>query len=59
MFQIISLECENFLQYDGAGNLGQAISIWKAILAFDPGNEKVKKVVDRATLQLKNLQKTK
>jgi tetratricopeptide (TPR) repeat protein len=41
-----------------SGNLDQAISIWKAILAFDPGNEEVKRVVDRAALQLKNLQKT-
>ncbi|MGO8991516.1 MAG: tetratricopeptide repeat protein [bacterium] len=41
------------------GNLDQAISIWKGILAFDPGNEEVKRVVDRAALQLKNLQKTK
>ena len=42
-----------------SGNLDRAIATWKAILAFDPGNEEVKKVIDRATLQLKNLEKTK
>jgi tetratricopeptide (TPR) repeat protein len=50
---------ENGLKKYRSGNLEQAISIWKAILVFDPGNEEVKRVVDRAALQLKNLQKTK
>lgn len=49
---------ESGLKHYRSGNLERAISIWKAILAFDPGNEEVKRVVDRATLQLKNLQKT-
>jgi tetratricopeptide (TPR) repeat protein len=50
---------ENGLKKYRSGNLEQAISIWKAILVFDPGNEEVKRVVDRAAFQLKNLQKTK
>jgi tetratricopeptide (TPR) repeat protein len=49
---------ENGLKKYRSGNLEQAISIWKAILVFDPGNEEVKRVVDRAALQLKNLRKT-
>ena len=50
---------ENGLEQYRSGNLDQAISIWKSILAFDPENKEVRKVVDMATLQLKNLQKTK
>ena len=50
---------ESGLQQYRSGNLNQAISIWKGILAFDPGNEEVKRVVDRTTLQLQNLKKTK
>ncbi len=49
---------ENGLQQYRTGNLDQAISIWKGILVFDPSNEEVKRAVDVATLQLKNLQKT-
>jgi tetratricopeptide (TPR) repeat protein len=50
---------ENGLEQYRSGNLDQAIWIWKGILTFDPGNQEVKRVVDMATLQLKNLQKTK
>jgi tetratricopeptide (TPR) repeat protein len=50
---------ENGLEQYRSGNLDQAISIWKSILAFDPENQEVKKVVDMATLQLRNLQKAK
>jgi tetratricopeptide (TPR) repeat protein len=50
---------ENGLQQYRTGNLDQAISIWKGILAFDPGNEEVKRAVDMASLQLKNLRKAK
>lgn len=50
---------ENGLEQYRSGNLDQAISIWKSILAFDPENQEIKKVVDMATLQLRNLQKTK
>jgi len=49
---------ESGLKHYRSDNLDQAISIWKGILVFDPGNEEVKRVVDRPTLQLKNLQKT-
>jgi hypothetical protein len=37
------------------GNIGNAISLWKSILAFDPGNKSIKKSIDTATTQLKNL----
>ncbi|HEX9021606.1 MAG TPA: hypothetical protein VF903_10150, partial [Nitrospirota bacterium] len=38
------------------GNLAEAISIWKSILAFDPANGSIMKAIDTATIQLKNLQ---
>jgi tetratricopeptide (TPR) repeat protein len=38
-----------------SGNIGNAISLWKSILTFDPGNKSVKKFIDTATIQLKNL----
>jgi tetratricopeptide (TPR) repeat protein len=38
------------------GNLAEAISIWKSILAFDPNNSGIAKAIDTATIQLKNLQ---
>ena len=47
---------ESGLERYRSGNLDQAVLIWKGTLAFDPGNEEVKRVVDRASLQLKNLQ---
>jgi tetratricopeptide (TPR) repeat protein len=50
---------ENGLEQYRSGNLDQAISTWKGILAFDPGNQEIKRVVDIATHQLKNLQKAK
>jgi outer membrane protein assembly factor BamD (BamD/ComL family) len=50
---------ENGLEQYRSGNLGQAISIWKTILTFDPENQEIKRVVDMATLQLKNLQEIK
>ena len=39
------------------GNLREAISIWNNILIFDPENVEVRKAIDTATVQLKNLQK--
>ena len=42
-----------------SGNLNQAISIWKSILAFDPENQEIKRAVEMATLQSKNLEKAK
>jgi hypothetical protein len=50
---------ENGLGQYRSGNLDQAISTWKTILTFDPENQEIKKVVDMATLQLKNLQEIK
>ena len=50
---------ENGLEQYRSGNLDQAISIWKGILTFDPGDQEIKGVVDKATLQLENLQKIK
>jgi tetratricopeptide (TPR) repeat protein len=38
------------------GDLAEAISTWKSILAFDPNNSDVAKAIDTATIQLKNLQ---
>jgi len=38
-----------------SGNIDHAISLWKSILSFDPGNKNVKKLIDTATIQLKNL----
>jgi tetratricopeptide (TPR) repeat protein len=56
--------CKKVLFEDGlkqyrSGNLNQAISLWKSILAFDPDNREIKKAVNMATLQLENLQDTK
>jgi len=39
------------------GNLAAAISLWKNILEFEPGNGGVKKSIDTASNQLKNLQR--
>jgi tetratricopeptide (TPR) repeat protein len=50
---------EKGLEQYRSGNLDQAISIWKSILVFDPESHEIKKVVDMATLQLRNLQKAK
>jgi hypothetical protein len=50
---------ENGLEQYRSGNLDQAISIWKGILTFDPGDQGIQMVVDKATLQLENLQKIK
>ena len=38
------------------GNLNAAISLWKNILEFEPGNAGVKKAIDTATTQLNNLE---
>lgn len=40
------------------GNLGQAISVWKSILAFNPEDPEVKKAVDTAMFQSMTLEKT-
>jgi tetratricopeptide (TPR) repeat protein len=41
------------------GNLTEAISLWKSILAFDPQNAAIKKTIDRAAIQMKNLKEEK
>ena len=37
---------ENGLEQYRSGDLNQAISLWKSILAFDPENQEIKKAVD-------------
>jgi tetratricopeptide (TPR) repeat protein len=41
------------------GDLAEAISLWKSILAFDPQNAGIKKAINTATIQLKNLKQNK
>jgi tetratricopeptide (TPR) repeat protein len=41
-----------------SGNIENAISLWKSILSFDPGNKSIKKSIDTATTQLKNLKRS-
>jgi tetratricopeptide (TPR) repeat protein len=50
---------EDALEQYRSGNLSQAISIWKNILTFDPENLEVKKAMDKAILQTRNLEKIK
>jgi tetratricopeptide (TPR) repeat protein len=50
---------EDALEQYRSGNLSQAISIWKNILTFDPENLEVKKAMDKAILQTRNLGKIK
>jgi tetratricopeptide (TPR) repeat protein len=57
-------DCKKILFEEGleqyrSGNLNQAIFLWKSILVFDPENQEIKRAVDMASLQSKNLQKTK
>jgi tetratricopeptide (TPR) repeat protein len=57
-------DCKKFLdkraleQYR-SGNLRNATAIWKSILEFDPEDAEIKKAVDTATIQLRNLEKMK
>lgn len=50
---------KNGLEQYRSGNLNKAISIWKSILHFDPENQEIRKAVDMAALQSKNLEKVK
>jgi tetratricopeptide (TPR) repeat protein len=50
---------ENGLKQYRSGNLKQAISLWKSILAFDPENQEIIKAVDIASLQARNLEEAK
>lgn len=49
---------ENALEQYRSGNLNQAILIWKSILTFDPENTEVRKAVEMASLQSRNLEST-
>ncbi len=42
-----------------AGDLEQAIAIWKKILVFNPSDREAKTAIDRATAQLQNLKQMK
>lgn len=50
---------EDALEQYRSRNLSQAISIWRNILTFDPENLEVKKAMDKAILQTRNLEKIK
>ncbi|MGZ3537566.1 MAG: tetratricopeptide repeat protein [Thermodesulfobacteriota bacterium] len=50
---------EDALEQYRSGDLTQAISTWKNILTFDPENLEVKKAIDKAVFQSKNLKKIK
>ncbi len=50
---------QNGLEQYRSGNLNQAIALWKSILVFDPENQEIRKAVDMATLQVKNLKDAK
>ncbi len=50
---------ENGLEQYRSGDLNQAISIWKSILAFDPENQEIRRTVNTTILQSKNLEKAK
>lgn len=57
-------DCSTFLTKKGIeqyrmGNFFRAISIWESILIFDSDNVEVRKAVDTASIQLKNLQQKK
>jgi hypothetical protein len=45
------------LEHYRKGEISQAISIWKGLLQFDPGNAEIRKAVETAREQQKGLQK--
>lgn len=56
--------CSNALMEAGllkyrAGQIEEAIAIWKSITLFDPGNAEARKALGTATIQLENLRKLK
>jgi tetratricopeptide (TPR) repeat protein len=53
-----SLSVLGFKEYR-KGNLGEAIVMWRGLLAIDPNNEDIRKAMNTATEQQKNLQKRK
>lgn len=50
---------DNGLEQYRSGNLNLSISIWKSILTFDPENPEVKKALNTAIQQSRNLEKGK
>ena len=50
---------EKGLERYRSGDLNRAIFLWKEILVFDPENPEVRRAVDMAVLQSKNLEKAK
>lgn len=53
-----SLSRKGFQEYRG-GDLSEAISLWQGYLAIDPNNADIKKALNTAKMQQKNLQQTK
>ena len=51
-----SLSMRGFQEYR-KGNLNDAIAAWQGLIAIDPANEDIKKAINTATLQQKNLHK--
>ena len=52
------LSKKGFQEYR-AGNLGEAIALWQGYLVVDPNNADIRKAMNTAMLQQKNLQQTK
>jgi tetratricopeptide (TPR) repeat protein len=50
-----SLSVLGFQEYR-KGNLSEAITLWRALLVIDPHNEDIRKALNTATAQQKNLQ---
>jgi cytochrome c-type biogenesis protein CcmH/NrfG len=50
-----ALSKKGFQEYR-QGNLSEAIALWQGYLAIDPNNADIKKAVNTAKLQQKNLQ---
>lgn len=53
-----ALSKKGFQEYR-QGNLGEAISLWQGYLVIDPTNDDIKKALNTAKIQQKNLQQTK
>lgn len=53
-----TLSKKGFQEYR-EGNLNEAITLWQGYLAIDPNNTDIRKAVNTAKLQQKNLQQTK
>lgn len=58
--QALLVECRGSLEKKGlekyrAGDLEGAIAMWERLLAFDPGNEEIKKAIETASVQLEGM----